>query len=123
MRMERNAVITTVEDTIPDDSRLALYFSTRYLQELQLALRLVGVLARYERPGIDTIMLPRLVVEHPERGELDEVICATRSRRRDGPNAAWWFEWRLFRDGRRERICTATDMSKAARIVAEQLSI
>jgi hypothetical protein len=115
-------------DTIPDESRLTLYLSTRYLQELEVALQLAGVRTRYERPGVDGIELPRLVVEHPAFGWMNEVICAL-PLLLEGPNPQWWFEWRSFVscrcpdcvDKKPERICVAKDMIQAARLIAEEL--
>jgi hypothetical protein len=59
---------------------------------------------------------------------MDEVICAV-PLQLDGPNPTWWFEWRSLmlctcsycKEVDRQRICSATDMRKAAQIIAEQL--
>jgi hypothetical protein len=108
------------DSTIPDESRLTLYLSTRYLQELELALRLAGIRTRYERPGIEGFDLPRLVVEHPAFGWMNEVICAM-PMLLEGPNPEWWFEWHKPWKDTRERICLAVDMTSAARLVAQEL--
>jgi hypothetical protein len=116
------------DNVIADESRLALYLSARLLQELGVALQLAGIRTRYERPGVEGIDWPRLCVEHPEHGWMDEVIC-TVPLLLDGPNPTWWFEWRSIvpcacsycKEADRQRICPATDMTKAAQIIAEQL--
>jgi hypothetical protein len=105
---------------IPDESRLALYLSARYLQELEIALRLTGIRTRYERPGIEGFDLPRLCVEHPELGWMDEVICAL-PWHLNGPNPEWWFEWYKPWEEARARICAAKDMAKAAAVILVQL--
>jgi hypothetical protein len=115
-------------DTIPDESRLVLYFSARYVQELEVALRLAGIHTRYERPGVDGIELPRLVVAHPAFGWMDEVICAV-PWQLDDPNPQWWFEWRSFvscdcshcKKKEPQQICPAVDMKQAAQLIAEEL--
>jgi hypothetical protein len=116
------------DNTLPGEIRLPLYLSARYLQELELALRLAGVRVRYERPGTGGIMFPRLSVECPQQGDSSRAICAT-PQRPGGRQVVWCFEWRsLAPFGRSprtrrmpERICPAVDMNRAARIIAGQL--
>ncbi|HEU5156726.1 MAG TPA: hypothetical protein VFU43_06980 [Streptosporangiaceae bacterium] len=116
-----------VDNTIPGEARLALYMSGRYLQELETALRLAGVSARYERPGIDGVIVPRLFVELPGHGDPNEVICTIprefdgRPRGRDMPDPPWWFMWWSRRGGTRAPICPAVDMNEAARVIAARL--
>ena len=106
--------------TVPTEARLFLYISARYLQALETALQLRSVAARYERPGIKGVALPRLVVTHPEHREMDKVICVN-GQHLLGPNAEWWFHWWQWRDGSREPICRTGDPGRAARIIACQL--
>lgn len=113
---------------LPTASRLSLYLSGRYLQELEIALRLAGIRTRYERPGIRGIALPRLCVKHPDNGWMIELICAVPVRL-DDAQFEWWFEWCSFvpsgcplcAETQRRRICVAKDMTQAARIIADQL--
>lgn len=113
-----------VDNTIPDEARLALYMSARYLQELEIALRLAGVPARYERPRLGETVVPRLRVEHVGDGDPDEVICTiprafdTRSLTHDAADPQWWFMWWAPQQRRREPICPAVDMNAAARVIA-----
>jgi hypothetical protein len=116
-----------VDNTVPSEARLSLYMSVRYLRELETALRLIGIPARYERPGMHEIMLPRLYVEHPDHGELADVVCAI-PRVSDGRRLAWeaadpewWFMWWKRQAGTRELICRALDMTHAARLIAARL--
>jgi hypothetical protein len=106
--------------TVPSETRLVLYISAGYLQELETELKALSIPARYERPGINGVVLPRLVVTHPEHGEMDEVICAS-GWQLVGPNAEWWFEWWQWWQGSREPICRTRDIAQAARIIAQQL--
>jgi hypothetical protein len=116
------------DNTISDEVRLPLYLSSQYLQELATALTRLGIRARYERPGANGIVVPRLYVEHPQHGELSWAICAT-PLQLDHQSLEWWFEWRSFvRCGclecinhELERICRIGDLDKAAQIIAEQL--
>jgi hypothetical protein len=64
-----NAMHARLADTIPDDLRLFLNISARYLQELRIALQGSGIEAWYERPGADGLVMPRLIVKHPEDGD------------------------------------------------------
>ncbi|HEX6470996.1 MAG TPA: hypothetical protein VF069_17990 [Streptosporangiaceae bacterium] len=107
-----------VENAIPGEARLSLYISSRYLQELGVALRLIGIASRYERPGIGGLPLPRLCVPHP--GRLGTAIYAI-PRSACGAAPQWWFEWTSCRGGWRRRICSVTDLPYAARVIAEQL--
>jgi hypothetical protein len=115
-------------NVIAGESNLSLFLCTRYLQELEIALRLTGIRTCYERPGMQGIYWPRLCVENPEHGWMDEVICVV-PLLLDGPNPTWWFEWRSLvpcacsycKEADRQRIYPATDMTKAAQIIAEQL--
>lgn len=115
------------DNAIPGEARLALYMSARYLQELEIALRLAGVPARYDRPGMEAGLVPRLFVEHPGQAELGGIIC-TISPELDGRrlpwNASdppWWFMWWLRDERRREPICPAVDMTEAAHLIAARL--
>src|ERR687895_246460 len=92
--------------TIPDESWLFVYFSTCLLQELQLALQLVGVRSRLEPTGEVGDEPPQLVVEHPAFGWMNEVICALPFPVA-GENSEWWFEWCKWYAGQRERFCLA----------------
>jgi hypothetical protein len=120
--------MTMYHNVIAGDSSLSLYLSTCYLQELETALRLAGIRTSYERPGREGINWPRLCVEHPEYGWMTEVICAV-PLQLEGPNPTWWFEWRSTvpctcsdcKGADRQRICPATDMTKAACLIAAQL--
>jgi hypothetical protein len=116
-----------VEDTIPGEARLALYMSARYLQELETALRLIGTPARFVRPGIDGVIVPRLCVACPDHGEPDEIICSL-SQVFDGsqpawnaPDPPWWFMWWTRHSAPHEPICQAVDMNEVARIIAARL--
>jgi hypothetical protein len=42
-----------LDHTIPSEVRLSLYLSARFLQELELALQLIGGRCIYVRPGIE----------------------------------------------------------------------
>jgi hypothetical protein len=119
------------DNTLPAEIRLSLYLSTRLLQELQLALQLLGIPARYDRPGITGIGIPRLVVNPAEEDEetfevdeTDDVICAlpmvhkTLRLSWTDLDPQWWFMW--WGDEPLP-ICQAVDMNKAARIIADQL--
>jgi hypothetical protein len=124
------------DHTIPSEVRLSLYLSARFLQELGLALQLIGVPSVYVRPGIEGVAFPRLYVGCTEdeldaldgadeaRAELDEFICAVpftlNEQRRcwTDPDPEWWFMW--WGD-QTLPICQATDMRLAARVIAEQL--
>lgn len=118
----------TYDNTIALDVWPSLYLSSRYLQELEIALRSVGIRTRYERPGLDGIVIPRLYVEHPEHGELSQALCAT-PLRTNSRGLEWWFEWRSFTPcdcsecirTELERICRIGDMSTAAQLIAQQL--
>src|SRR6266545_4638914 len=46
------------DHTIPSEVRLSLYLSARFLQELGLALQLIGVPSVYVRPGIEGVAFP-----------------------------------------------------------------
>jgi hypothetical protein len=111
--------LSMVGNTIPSEMRLSLYISTRFLQELELALQLIGIPARYERPGSGGIIPPRLNVEHPQ-GCVEKAICAY-PWLLESAETEWWFEWFGSRGDIRERICPATDMPRAARTIAERL--
>ena len=108
------------DNTIPGETRLALYLSARYLQELETALRLVGVTAQYLRPGIENIMLPRLTMAQQGQGNPHRVICA-RTWQLTGANPDWWFEWWQWWNGTRERICRIANINTAAQLIAAQL--
>jgi hypothetical protein len=118
------AAAPMVDDTIPGEVRLALYISARYLQELEIALRLAGVPARYERPGMDGKIVPRLFVEHPGHGDPDAIICTIplefdgQPLAWDVPDPPWWFMWWPRHAEARESICPAVDMNEAARVIA-----
>jgi hypothetical protein len=125
-----------LDHTIPSEVRLSLYLSARFLQELELALRLIGVPCAYVRPGIEGVAFPRLYVGFDRdelepldatdeaSTELDEFICAVpftlNEQRRSwtDPDPEWWFMW--WGD-QTLPICQATDMRIAARVIAEQL--
>jgi hypothetical protein len=116
-----------VENAISGETRLWLYMSACYLQELELALRLAGVPSRYERPGIDGILIPRLCVADSRNGQADAAICAiprvfdVRRPAWKGPDPQWWFLWWKPPAQPRDPICPAVDMNEAARLVAAQL--
>jgi len=42
-----------LDHTLPTEVRLSLYLATRLLQELELALQLIGIPSAYVRPGIN----------------------------------------------------------------------
>lgn len=107
-------------DTVPSETRLFLHISAGHLQELALALKQLEVPARYERPGVAGVVLPRLVVEHAAHGELDEVICAS-AWRLPGPDAQWWFEWWEWWQGVRVPICRIKNIDEAAQVIARHL--
>jgi hypothetical protein len=114
-----------IDDTIPCGARLAVYLSARFLQELEIALRLLGIPVWYERPGMDGIIVPRLRVEHVGHQEPDAVICtvpqvfdtppAWRT-----PDPRWWFMWWTRNEEAHEPICEAVDMNEAAHLIAAQ---
>jgi hypothetical protein len=124
----------TLDDTIPTDIRLSLYLSARLLQELQLALQLIGIPSTYIRPGVEGIDFPRLhlgstTYEPRKLGKaygglilLDYFICAVplplpgQRKSRLVPPVEWWFMW--WSD-LLEPICPATDMKYAARVIVE----
>jgi hypothetical protein len=116
-----------LDNTIPSEARLSMYVSARYLQELEIALLLLGIPSRYERPGMRRIMLPRLYVEHLDHGELDEAVCAiprvsdARGLAWDAPDPQWWFMWWKPPAETREPICPAANMKKAAHLIAVRL--
>jgi hypothetical protein len=120
-----------LDHTVPSDLRLSLYLSTRLLQELELALQLMGVPSVYVRPGVEGIAFPRLYVgcmeadlQGDDGAEPDEFVCSVpfASCPRDSSSPAsdpeWWFVW--WGD-KTLPICKATNMRQAARIIAEQL--
>jgi hypothetical protein len=124
-----------LDHTIPSEVRLSLYLSARFLQELELALQLIGVPSAYVRPGIEGVVFPRLYVgftedelegwgETDDGAERDEFICAVpftlNEQRRcwTDPDPEWWFMW--WGD-QMLPICRATDMRRAARVIADQL--
>jgi hypothetical protein len=125
-----------LDHTIPCEGRLSLYLSARFLQELQVALQLIGVRCAYVRPGIEGVVFPRLYLGFTEgeletldatdeaNAELDEFICAvpfTLNEQRHcwtDPDPEWWFMW--WGD-QTLPICQATDMRRAARVIADQL--
>jgi hypothetical protein len=120
-QMRRSTDMTAAPgETIPSETRLFLHLAAGHLQELALALKQIGVPSRYERPGVEGVVLPRLVVEHAEHGELDEVICAS-AWRLPGPDAHWWFEWWEWWQGARVPICRIRDIDEAAQVIARQL--
>lgn len=88
------------------DARLSLYLATRHLAELQAALQVGGLPARYERPGAGGIAWPRLHVRHPLRESPGAAIRVTP-----------WLEWAHDR----ALICPAADLSHAAALFTEQL--
>jgi hypothetical protein len=124
------------DNTIPDEARLSLYLSARYLQELQLALRLIDVPSTYVRPGIGGYGLPQLHVGPAEYdpealGEpdgtiavRDDFICAlpfvlsTQRLSWTDPEPEWRFMWCWHEP---LQIWQAVDMMEAARIIAGQL--
>lgn len=116
------------DNTIATDVWPSLYLSSQYLQELETALRSVGIRTRYQRPGIDGIVMPRLYVEHPEHGQLSHALCAT-PWRANSQSLEWWFEWRSFTPcncfecvhTELRRICRIRDISRAAQTIAGQL--
>jgi hypothetical protein len=134
-----------IDDIIPQEVRLSLYLATRFLQELKLALQLIGIPSTYIRPGIDGVILPRLYVGCTEYdlhawkmaeqadepsgkadgiGELDNFVCALpfslndQRRSRTAPELEWWFTW--WGD-QALPICQARDMRQAAQVIVEQL--
>ena len=86
---------------------LSLYLATRHLIELQAALQVSGLPTRYERAGTDGIDWPRLRVRHPLSEKPLEAIRVTP-----------WLEWTQDH----ALICPATDVSRAAELIAEHLS-
>jgi hypothetical protein len=115
-----------VDNAIPAEARLAMYLSACFLQELEIALRLAGIPARYERPGMDGIIVPRLRVEHPGREEPDEVICTLppvfdAPLAWHAPDPRWWFMWWMRPEEIHEPICEAVDMNEAAHLIAARL--
>ena len=115
------------DSAIPAETRLSMYLSARLLQELETALLLTGLQARYERPGIDGIMLPRLRVTHPRHGEMDEAVCAiprvsdARGLSWDAPDPQWWFMWWERRPATWGPVCPAVDMTQAAHQIAARV--
>jgi hypothetical protein len=96
-----------------------LYVSARYLQELAVALGLIGVESWYARPGIGGVLMPRLYVKFPVVGWVDDCVCASREFS-DAGGSDWWFI-RVSHAGSSRRICRPVDMARAARLVAEEL--
>jgi hypothetical protein len=95
-----------LDHTIPSEVRLSLYLSMRFLQELQVALQLMGVPSIYVRPGIEGVAFPRLYVgcmeddlQGDDGAEPDEFVCCVpfASCPRDASSPAsdleWWFMW------------------------------
>jgi hypothetical protein len=96
-----------LDRTIPSDLRLSLYLSTRLLQELSVALQLMGVPSVHIRAGIGGVAFPRLYVGctdddlqgRDERAELDDFVCsvpfASCPRPPSSPpsDPEWWFVW------------------------------
>jgi hypothetical protein len=139
-----------LDHTIPSDVRLSLYLSARFLQELKLALQLIGVPSTYIRPGVEGINFPRLYVgcsayepkaleeadgiaeqvdEPPEKAAgtavvLDEFICAVplpfHGQHHSRLVPALEW-WFMWWSDLLLPICQATDMNEAAWIIAEQL--
>jgi hypothetical protein len=125
-----------LDHTIPGDVRLSLYLSTRFLQELSIALQLIGIPSAYVRPGIAEAPFPRLYAGFTEDElealeemneaavEVEDFVCAVPfvlnegSRCRTDSDPQWWFIWWADQT---LPICPATDMNEAARIIAEQL--
>jgi hypothetical protein len=119
-----------LDRAIPAEIKLSLYLSMRLLQELQIALQLIGIPSAYVRPGVGGMDFPRLhlgsttydptVSEKTNGMLLDCFICAVplplRGRPRSllPPAVEWWFMW--FTD-LLTPICTATDMKHAARVI------
>lgn len=127
--------MSATDNSLPPEVRLSLYLATRFLQELQLALQLIGIPSAYVRPGIEGIVFPRLYVgftedelerwgETDDGTELDDFVCAVpfAPKARHPCWAArdpeWWFMW--WGD-QTMPICEATDMRLAARVIAGQL--
>jgi hypothetical protein len=117
------------DNAIPDEVRLSLYLSTRYLQELELALTLLGVPCTYVRPGLGCYALPRLYVgftdDAPEAlRKAENFICAlpfvlnSQWLSWNGLDPEWWFAWS---GDPTTPICQATNMQQAARVIADQL--
>jgi hypothetical protein len=124
-----------LDHTIPSDYRLSLYLSSRFLQELSVALQLIGIPSAYVRPGIEGVVFPRLYVgfteDDLEGGDrmddgtrLDDFVCgvpfAPPAQRPSwtAPDSEWWFMW--WGD-QTMPICKATDMKQAAQVIADQL--
>jgi hypothetical protein len=47
-----------LDHTIPSEVRLSLYLSARFLQELELALQLIGIPSVYVPPGVEGLPFP-----------------------------------------------------------------
>ncbi|HZB30337.1 MAG TPA: hypothetical protein VE465_09245 [Streptosporangiaceae bacterium] len=125
--------MSALDDTIPAEIRFSVYLSTRLLQELQLALQLLGVQCAYVRPGVEGIHFPRLYLSSttyetrvPDKEDaitlLDYFVCVVplplpvQHHFRLVPAVEWWFMW--WGDVLMP-ICTATDMQYAARVIVD----
>jgi hypothetical protein len=115
----------TLDSIIPDESRLALYYATRYLQELEIALRLEGVHTHYDRPGCGGITVPRLRIRLANADWSDWVVgvspkvLETQTLEWNEAEPEWWFMWCKAR--LRKPICQAVDMPHAARLIVLEL--
>jgi hypothetical protein len=104
-------------NALPAETRLSLYVATRLLGELQVALQLIGLATRYERPGAQGVEQPRLYVSHPAGESAEEAVRVT-AQPAGGPDCERWFEW----ERESERICPTSDLPGATRLIAEHMS-
>jgi hypothetical protein len=61
--------------------------------------------------------MPCLCVDHPDQGELGEVIWACTSL----TDGRWWFEWFHRMEQSHKPICPVDDTHSAARLVIDYL--
>lgn len=140
--------MSAIDETLPTEVRLSLYLSMRLLQELQLALQLIGMPSTYVRPGIEGVAFPRLYVgstrdepraicevdavaepadEPPDKAEdaivvLDYFICAVPLPLHGQQHSRLVpaVEWWFMWWGEELLpICVARDMRYAARVVVD----
>src|SRR5918992_2060017 len=112
------------DNTIHGQLQFSWYLSTRYLQELGLALQLIGIPTRHQGPKLAEefeFEPPRLYVD-PD--EIHVFVCALpfvvdgMFLSFNALNPQWWFTWRR---NQTSPICRATDMRKAAQIIGKEV--
>jgi hypothetical protein len=142
--------MSALDDIIPADIRLSLYLAKRFLQELQLALQLIGVPSAYIRPGIEGVVFPRLYVGsttyEPKALEVaddrEEPVAEPPGKAEDATDEFDFFIcavplplpgqhhsrlvpalewWFMWWSDLLMPICQATDMKYVARVIADQL--